>query len=148
MSYISRKAPAANLNIKLMHINSNRVTIVVLFLLAISTASAVGVVREFSGTSSTTTEDFDVSGPWIIDWRANGEFPAMLGFEINLIDADNGKHVGRIVKLSERAGDGVRLFRKGGRFRMRIDSTLARWSVKVEEISQKDVQLYTPKNGG
>jgi hypothetical protein len=126
----------------------NRVAIVVLSLLAISTVGAVGIVREFSGTSSVTTENFDVTGPWIIDWRANGEFPAMLGFEINLIDADNGKHVGRIVKLSERAGNGVRLFRKGGRFRMRIDSTLARWNVKIEEISEKDLQLYTPKNGG
>ena len=108
-------------------------------------ASAAGVVREFSGTESVTTQDFEVTAPWIIDWRSNGDFPAMLGFEVSLIDAATGMHVGQVVKIVERAGDGVSLFQKSGRYRLRINSTLARWHIKIEEISAEDAKLYTPK---
>ena len=116
-----------------------------LFALFASSVGGAGVVREFSGTASTTTADFEVDGPWILDWRANGDFPAMLGFEVSLIDARNGKHVGRVVKISDRPADGVSLFKDGGRFRIRVESTLARWHIKIEEISEQDAKLYTPK---
>lgn len=110
-----------------------------------SAAGAIGVVREFSGTDSVTTADFEVTAPWIIDWRSNGDFPAMLGFEVSLIDATTGMHVGQVAKVVERAGNGVSLFGKSGRYRLRINSTLARWHIKVEEISAEDAKLYTPK---
>jgi hypothetical protein len=124
-----------------------RTAILVLFSFAISTAVGLGVVREFSGTESLTTADFEVDGPWILDWRVNGDFPAMLGLEVALLDAKSGAHLGRIVKITDRAGDGVRLFDKGGRYRLRINSTLARWTIKIEEISEQDVARYTPKDG-
>jgi hypothetical protein len=118
-----------------------------LFLLSVVSTSAgsAGVVREFSGTDSTTTADFEVDAPWILDWRANGDFPAMLGFEVTLINARNGANEGQVVKITDRAGDGVSLFRKSGRYRLRINSTLARWHIKVAEISEDDAKLYTPK---
>ncbi|HSD69454.1 MAG TPA: hypothetical protein VLB07_07870 [Woeseiaceae bacterium] len=123
----------------------SRALSLVLPILVVSAAGAVGVVREFSGTDSVTTADFEVTAPWIIDWRSNGDFPAMLGFEVSLIDATTGMHVGQVAKVVERAGNGVSLFGKSGRYRLRINSTLARWHIKVEEISAEDAKLYTPK---
>lgn len=116
-----------------------------LFLFIAGSAGSTGVVREFSGTSSTTTVDFEVHAPWILDWRVNGDFPAMLGLQVNLINAKNGAHVGQVVKVSDRAADGVSLFQQSGRYRIRVDSTLARWTIKIEEISKDDAKLYTPK---
>lgn len=123
----------------------SRAFALVLPILVVSAAGAVGVVREFSGTDSVTTADFEVTAPWIIDWRSNGDFPAMLGFEVSLIDSKTGMHVGQVAKVVERAGNGVSLFGKSGRYRLRINSTLARWHIKVEEISAEDAKLYTPK---
>jgi hypothetical protein len=104
-----------------------------------------GVIREFSGTDSITTQDFQVQGPWILDWQVNGDFPAMLGFQVALLNAKNGTHVGQVVKISDRAANGVSLFEQSGRFRLRVDSTLARWNIKIQEISKEDAKLYTPK---
>jgi hypothetical protein len=129
-----------------MNTSFRRTAILALFCLGMSSAGALGVVREFSGTSSMTTADFEVTGPWILDWRANGDYPATLGFEATLIDAVTGKHVGQVAKISERSGDGVKLFHTSGRYRLRINSTLARWHIKIEEISEQDAELYTPKN--
>jgi hypothetical protein len=123
----------------------NRSTAFLLFLVIAGNAGSTGVVREFSGTSSMTTADFEVDAPWILDWRVNGDFPAMLGLEVTLINAKNGSHVGQVVKVSDRAADGVSLFQQGGRYRIRVDSTLARWSIKIQEISKDDAKLYTPK---
>jgi hypothetical protein len=123
----------------------NRFTALLLFLVIAGNAGSTGVVREFSGTSSMTTADFEVDAPWILDWRVNGDFPAMLGLQVTLINAKNGSHVGQVVKVSDRAADGVSLFQQGGRYRIRVDSTLARWSIKIQEISKDDAKLYTPK---
>jgi hypothetical protein len=123
----------------------NRFTALLLFLVIAGNAGSTGVVREFSGTSSMTTADFEVDAPWILDRRVNGDFPAMLGLQVTLINAKNGSHVGQVVKVSDRAADGVSLFQQGGRYRIRVDSTLARWSIKIQEISKDDAKLYTPK---
>jgi hypothetical protein len=123
----------------------NRFTALLLFLVIAGNAGSTGVVREFSGTSIMTTADFEVDAPWILDWRVNGDFPAMLGLQVTLINAKNGSHVGQVVKVSDRAADGVSLFQQGGRYRIRVDSTLARWSIKIQEISKDDAKLYTPK---
>jgi hypothetical protein len=128
-----------------MHTTISRAFALLLFFLVASIASGIGVVREFSGTESVTTADFEVTGPWILDWRANGDYPAMLGFEVSLIDAKTGQHLGQVAKVTDRAGDGVSLFEKSGRYRLRINSTLARWAIRIEEISADDVKLYTPK---
>jgi hypothetical protein len=123
-----------------------RLIVFVLLTVIAGSAGSVGVVREFSGSSSVTTADFEVNAPWILDWRTNGDFPAMLGFEVTLINAKNGANVGQVVKVTDRAADGVSLFEKSGRYRIRVDSTLARWHIKIEEISRQDAKLYTPKD--
>lgn len=123
----------------------HRTTALLLFLVVAGTAGSANMVREFSGTSSMTTADFEVEAPWILDWRVNGDFPAMLGLQLNLINAKNGSHVGQVVKVSDRAADGVSLFNESGRYRIRVDATLARWNIKIQEISKDEAKLYTPK---
>ncbi|MEQ9562347.1 MAG: hypothetical protein RLN69_07495 [Woeseiaceae bacterium] len=122
-----------------------RSTAFLLLLVVAGTAGSDGIVREFSGTSSMTTSDFEVRAPWILDWRVNGDFPAMLGLQVALINAKDGSHVGQVVKVTDRAADGVSLFQQSGRYRIRVDSTLARWNIKIQEISKDDAKLYTPK---
>jgi hypothetical protein len=147
MRYISIRISFQQAEIKTMSKLTVQKAFVLVWSLLLSSAAGAGVVREFSGTESVTTADFEVSAPWILDWRANGDFPAMLGFEVSIIDAKTGKHVGQVAKITDRAGDGVSLFDKSGRYRLRINSTLARWFIRIEEISAEDAKRYTPKDG-
>ena len=126
--------------------NTNlRMTIPVVALCLFSaSATGLGVVREFQGSASITTPEFEARAPWIIDWRVNGEYSQALGFEITLIDARTGLHLGQALKTKQR-GNGVRLFDTSGRYRLRIISSLANWRIKVEELSREDAKLYTPR---
>jgi hypothetical protein len=111
-----------------------------------SSATGVGVIREFQGSSSITTPEFNVRAPWILDWRVNGEYTNVIGFEVDLLDAKSGLHAGRILK-TKRVGNGVKLFNTSGRFKLRIDASLARWQIKVEELSEEQAEQYTPRGG-
>ena len=109
-----------------------------------SGAMGVGVVREFQGSSSTTTAEFLVKAPWLLDWRVNGEYSKVIGFEVDLLDVRSGLHAGRILK-TKRVGNGVKLFDKGGLYKLRIDASLARWQIKIEEITKEEAARYTPR---
>jgi len=111
-----------------------------------SSATGVGVVREFQGSRSTTTPEFNVKAPWILDWRVNGEYSNVIGFDIDLLNAKTGLHAGRILK-TKRVGNGVKLFNTSGRFKLRIDASLARWQIKVEELTEEQAEQYTPRGG-
>jgi len=103
------------------------------------------LVRKFTGSRSTETADFEVQAPWLLDWRVNGEYPQMLGVEVSLIDAKNGTHAGYVLKTKYR-GNGVRMFDQGGRYRLKIDATMADWILKVEQLSREEAKQYTPKS--
>jgi len=104
-------------------------------------------VVEFSGSSNTTTREFEVQGPWILNWRITGNNTAAVGFELMLLDGKTRMHKGVILR-TRRTGNGVKLFRESGSFRFRISSGLANYHLKVEEISEEDAKLYTPRKGG
>lgn len=108
------------------------------------TASAKTLIRDFSGTGTATTAEFEVRAPWILDWRVNSDYQDSLAIEIALVDANTGFQAGLIVQ-TKRAGNGVRLFNQSGKFRLRVSSTLARWQLKVEQITRAEAELYTPK---
>lgn len=114
-----------------------------LFLLSTS-AVGTGLVREFSGSASTTTAEFIVDAPWLLDWRVNSEYTQALGFEVSLVDGRTGRHAGRVLKTKLR-GNGVKLFDQSGRYRLRIDAAHANWQIKIIEISEADAKLYTPR---
>jgi len=119
-----------------------------LFILAafITTATAAhgkDLVRKFTGIRSTETIDFEVRSPWILDWWVNGDYPQMVGLEVSLIDATTGQHAGYVLK-TKHPGNGVRLFHQSGRFRLKIDATMSNWILKVEQLTRKEAELYTP----
>jgi hypothetical protein len=107
-------------------------------------AGAAERIREFSGDRSTETAEFEVRAPWLIDWRVNSEYPEGMGIEVALIDARTGSHQGRVVQTRS-PGDGVRLMQEGGRFRFKVDSALSRWTIRVDQLTRAEAELYTPK---
>ncbi len=128
-----------------------RLLLSLLALLAVSTADAGHTVREFRGNGNTTTATFTVESPWLLDWRLDGDNwrsggveSRFIALDITLVDSDTGRHVGR-VKHTKYVGNGLRLFDTGGRYHLRISTTLARWTVKIEQITPEEARLYTPK---
>lgn len=112
--------------------------------LASATAHAKELIREFKGSRSTSTVEFEARAPWILDWRVTGDFSDVMGVEVSLVNANTGAHLGHVLK-TKYAGNGVRMFEESGSFYFRIDSTLANWTLRVEQLSREEAELYTPK---
>jgi hypothetical protein len=113
-------------------------------LLLSSAATSKSTVREFSGTDNATTAEFTVQAPWLLDWRLDGDYEQLVALQISLIDSKTGRHVGQVLRTQYR-GNGVKLFDEGGIYRLRISSTLARWRIRIEEITDEEAQHYTPR---
>ena len=101
-------------------------------------------IAEFTGTGDTTTAIFRVDSPWVLDWRLDGDYEQLVGLEITLVEARNSRHVGRVL-YTKRRGNGVKLFHTAGLYQLRISSTLARWSVKIDQLTREEAELYKPK---
>lgn len=112
-----------------------------------SSAEAEQLVREFSGSRTVETAEFEVEAPWLIDWRVNSEFPESMGLTIVLNNAPSGTHAGTVMKTKYR-GNGLRLMDEGGRFSLKVDAVLANWTIKVIQLTPEEVELYTPKEKG
>lgn len=106
-------------------------------------ASSAELVKEFSGIGATTTAEFEVHAPWILDWRVNSEYQKAMRIEVHLVDGVTGFHKGLILE-TKYAGNGVRMFKESGRFRFRISATLARWNLRIKELTREEAELYTP----
>lgn len=106
--------------------------------------SAKELVREFVGTSNMMTATFQVEAPWIIDWRLDADYDTLVALDVTLIEARTGRHVGRVLHTKMK-GNGVRLFNESGRYQLRISSTLARWRLKIEQLTEEEAELYTPR---
>ena len=119
-----------------------------LFLLALGVAApgvadAKQLIREFSGTGNRVTAAFQVEGPWIIDWRLDGDYDALIALDVQLIDAVTGRHLGRLFRTKKYRSNGVKLFEEGGRYQLRISSSLARWRFRVEQLTPEEAEAYT-----
>lgn len=114
-----------------------------LVLVATSVAGAE-FVRQFSGSDNRTTPEFTVEAPWILDWRLDGDYDQLVALDVTLIEAKTGRHIGQVLH-TKRKGNGVRLFEQGGTFQFRVSGTLARWTLKVQELTPDEAELYTPK---
>lgn len=119
---------------------------VILFALAIVAvpANAKTRVAEFKGSDNATTAIFRVESPWVLDWRLDGDYEQMMGLEITLVEAKTGRHLGRVL-YTKRRGNGVKLFHTAGLYQLRVSSTLARWSIKIDQLTREEAELYTPK---
>lgn len=116
----------------------------VVILLLTATAGSRTFVREFSGDKNVTTSAFRVDGPWLLDWRLDADYEQLVALDIVLIDARTGKHMGRILHTQYK-GNGLKLFEDGGEYQLRVSSTLARWRIKIEQITPEEVEQYTPR---
>ncbi|MBT8077746.1 MAG: hypothetical protein KJO31_04180 [Gammaproteobacteria bacterium] len=105
--------------------------------------SSKELVTQFNGQDNVTTGSFEVEGPWVLDWWVGSDFPTGFLIEIHLIDASTGFQHARVLR-TRYPGNGVKLFHEGGRFKFRISSSLARWNLRVEEITKEEVALYRP----
>jgi hypothetical protein len=113
--------------------------LMIVILIVISPVFSAGiaaeeVVRKFSGSRSMETAEFEVKAPWLIDWRVNSDFPSSMGIS-----------VGKVFK-TKKPGNGVRLMDEGGRYRFKVDATVANWSLKVIQLTPEEAEQYTPKN--
>ncbi len=107
-------------------------------------ASGETTVREFRGDRTVTTDEFTVDAPWLLDWRLDGDFDAMVALDIALIDAKTGLHIGRVLH-TKRKGNGLKMFSEGGTYRLRVSATLARWRIRIEQITPEEAEQYTPR---
>lgn len=115
-------------------------------LLALLASSVQGaqLVREFRGSNDRTTPEFTVEAPWILDWRLDGDYDQLVALEVTLVEAKTGRHVGQVLH-TKRKGNGVRLFRQGGTYQLRVTGSLARWTLKIQQLTPEEAELYTPR---
>ena len=121
-------------------------TCLLLFFCSLCTpALGKDTVRVFSGSESRTTADFEVEGPWIIDWRVSSTGGFDLSVDVSLEAAGTGVHQGSILK-TKFSGNGVRLLNEGGRFYFRVNSSFANWVLKVEQLTPAEAAAFKPRN--
>jgi len=108
-------------------------------------AESKELIREFKGSESKTTAEFVVKAPWIVDWITTGDYPGSMGLQVDLVSSPGGEYVGKIL-TTKWVDNGVRLFNEGGRFRLQVNSNLINWTLRIEELSRKEADAYTPKN--
>lgn len=110
-------------------------------------ASAEQLLREFSGSRTMQTPEFEVSGPWLIDWRVNSEFRDSMGLTIVLLNEPARTHAGTVMK-TKYVGTGLKLFEEGGRYSLKVDSVLSNWTIKIIQLTPEEAEQYTPKEKG
>ncbi len=101
------------------------------------------LIQEFRGTEGKLTDEFEVDGPWIIDWLVGSDYPNVVGFELSLVDANSRLMKGRIIKIKS-TGYGTKLFAEPGRYRFRISSSFANWRIKVTELTEEEANAMVP----
>ena len=120
------------------------ISVALMALLLVSSASGKTLIQEFSGDRAMDTREFRVQGPWILDWRLDGDYDQLVALDVTLIEAKTGRHIGQVLH-TKRKGNGVRMFEQGGTFQFRVSGTLARWTLKVQQLSPDEAELYTPR---
>lgn len=118
--------------------------LIIALLMVSAPSGAKETVKEFHGSGNTTTSIFTVEAPWVLDWRLDGDYTQLVALDITLVEGHGGRHVGRVLH-TKHIGNGVRLFSRGGQYKLRISSTLANWTLKVQQLTPEEADRYTPK---
>ena len=116
-------------------------TVLAAFCLATVNAHGKELIREFKGSEGKATAEFKVKAPWIVDWRTRGDYPGQMAVEVDLISAPSGEYLGKIV-TTKYVDNGVKLFTEGGTYRFKINSSLASWTLRVEELTREEAETY------
>ena len=123
---------------------TKRLAVLALLSLTMGAVQGAQLVREFRGTNNSTTPAFTVEAPWILDWRLDGDYDQLVALDVTLVEAKTGRHVGQVLH-TKRKGNGVRLFKQGGTYQLRVSGSLARWTLKVQQLTPEEAELYTPR---
>ena len=123
----------------------NVVCFVMLCFFALS-ANSKELVREFKGTGDKSTAEFEVRAPWIADWRVTGDYPGQMAVQVNLLSVPSEEYLGKVA-LTKYVDNGVRLFHESGRYRFQVNSSLANWTIRVEQLTRQEAEQYTAKEG-
>ena len=115
-----------------------------LLTLVVGSVQGAQLVREFRGSNNSTTPSFTVEAPWILDWRLDGDYDQLVALDVTLVEAKTGRHVGQVLH-TKRKGNGVRLFKQSGTYQLRVSGSLARWTLKVQQLTPEEAELYTPR---
>lgn len=97
------------------------------------TATAAEQLAKFTGENSTSTPEFTVAAPWLLDWTVSSDFPQMAKIDVRLIDASTGEFVGEVIQLSG-TGAGLKLFSADGKYRFEVIGTQVDWVFLIETI--------------
>ena len=115
-----------------------------LLMLFVGSVHSAQLVREFRGTDNGVTPAFTVEAPWILDWRLDGDYDQLVALDVSLVEAKTGRHIGQVVH-TKRKGNGVRLFKQGGTYQLRVSGSLARWTLKIQQLTPEEAELYMPR---
>ena len=107
-------------------------------------AGAEELIAEFKGSGNRTTAEFNVRGPWVLDWRINSDYTHMLSFDLDLVDGRTGVLKGSVLRTKS-LGNGVRLFNESGSYRLRINGSFIDWHLKIKKLTPAEAKLYTRK---
>ena len=121
-----------------------KLALLLVLIVASAGAQAAETIREFSGTGNAVTSVFTVKSPWLLDWRLDGDYEQLIALDITLVEANTGRYVGRVLH-TKRRGNGLKLFETAGQYQLRVSSTLARWTLKIQQIEPEEKDLYTPR---
>ena len=108
-------------------------------------ASSKELIREFKGSASKVTADFEIKAPWIADWRVTGDYPGQMALDANLVNAKTGEHMGKIV-TTKYVSNGVRLMDESGTFHFQVNSSLVNWTLRAEQLTRQEAETYKPKD--
>lgn len=120
-------------------------SIAVLITLCCFAGSALSkeLIREFKGTGNKNTAEFEVQAPWIVDWRTHGDYPGQMAVEVNLATV-TGEYLGKVF-VTKYVDNGVKLFNESGTYVFQVNSSLANWTLRVEQLSRQEAEAYLPK---
>ena len=98
----------------------------------------------FTGSGSKLTEEFEVSGPWLLDWSVTGLTGTKgLGIEVVLVESELLRYRGTVLN-SYNPGAGTKMFKETGRLRFRVNSSFAGWRLKVSTITREEAREMVP----
>lgn len=108
--------------------------------LAASGAMADSLVREFSGSGTSTTRPFKVEGPWEIQWDLDCAAPLKIGndsanlcmFMIFVYTSDGGFVA--IDGAQDTSGRGASYKPDAGTYYLDVTSAQAKWEIKVVRV--------------
>ncbi len=101
---------------------------------------------KFSGSGDGRTPVFEVTTPWLVDWRAQSEFPRATFIEFRLHDARTGNILG-IINQAEGGARGLKLMDEVGTFRIEVSAGEVDWSIDVIQVSAERAAELKDKAG-